>query len=95
MANAQRVEGSRDSFIKIRDKLIPNLKTCEYSEINPTIEEIVKETKFQVRQKDKLGYEFYYKVILYTDRMKLENQGTEYYKRLNYLLREITKTYKW
>ena len=95
MANAQRVQGSRDSFIKIRDKLIPNLKTCEYNEINPTIEEIVKETKNQVRQKDKLGYEFYYKVILYTDRMKLENQGTEYYKRLNYLLREITKTYKW
>ena len=93
MANVQRVQGSRDSFIKIRDKLIPNLKTCEYSEINATIEEIVKETKFQV--KDKLGYEFYYKVILYTDRMKLENQGTEYYKRLNYLLREITKTYKW
>ena len=95
MPNQQRLQGSRDGFIKIRDTLIPKLKTCDFKDINNVISEIIKETKFQVKQKDKLGYEFYYKVILYTDRMKLENPNTEYYKRLNYLLREICKTYKW
>ena len=95
MSNIQRVQGSKDCFIKIRDKLIPNLKTCEYNDINPTIEEIIKETKFQVKQKDKLGYEFYYKVIYYTDRMKRENPNTEFFNRLNYLLRELTKVYSW